>query len=222
MAGALVFELSKVETPHVREAIVGHLRHIDADLAKRVADGLGLEALPPAPPTTVKPQDMPPSPALQIIGKMKPTLQGRCVGILVDDGSDAAAIAALRKAAEAEGAQVKIVAPKIGGAKLGNGKRLPADGQLAGTPSVVFDAVALVLSDAAGKALASEAAAVDWVRDAFGHLKAIAHDDGASTVIRAAGIGKDAGVVKASETAAFIKAARTRQFAREPEVRTLP
>ena len=35
-------------------------------------------------------------------------------------------------------------------------------------------------------------------------------------------IGKDAGVVKASETAAFIKAARTRQFAREPKVRTLP
>ena len=86
----------------------------------------------------------------------------------------------------------------------------------------MFDAVALVLSDAAGKALASEAAAVDWVRDAFGHLKAIAHDDGASAVIQAAGIGKDAGVVKASETAAFIKTARTRQFAREPKVRTLP
>ena len=95
LASALVFELSKVETPHVREAIVGHLRHIDAVLAKRVADGLGLDALPPAPPTPVKPQDMPPSPALQIIGKMKPTLQGRCVGILVDDGSDAAAITAL-------------------------------------------------------------------------------------------------------------------------------
>jgi catalase len=165
---------------------------------------------------------MPPSPALQIIGKMKPTLQGRCVGILIDEGSDAAAIAALRKAAEADGAQVKIVAPKIGGAKLGNGKRQPADGQLAGTPSMVFDAVALVLSETAGKALAAEAAAVDWVRDAFGHLKAIAHDEGAAAVIKAAGIGKDAGVVNAGDTAAFIKAARTRQYAREPKVRTLP
>ncbi|MEJ2788640.1 MULTISPECIES: catalase [unclassified Pseudoxanthomonas] len=222
MAAALVFELSKVETPHVREAIVGHLRHVDAGLAKRVADGLGLDALPPAPATTVSPQDMPPSPALQIIGKMKPTLQGRCVGILIDEGSDAAAIAALRKAAEADGAQVKIVAPKIGGAKLGNGKRQPADGQLAGTPSMVFDAVALVLSETAGKALAAEAAAVDWVRDAFGHLKAIAHDEGAAAVIKAAGIGKDAGVVNAGDTAAFIKAARTRQYAREPKVRTLP
>ena len=60
------------------------------------------------------------------------------------------------------------------------------------------------------------------MRDTFGHLKASAHDDVASAVIKAAGIGKDAGVVKASETAAFIKAAHTRQFARESKVRTLP
>ncbi|MEE7547396.1 catalase, partial [Xanthomonas sp. Kuri4-1] len=50
IASALVFELSKVETAHVREAVVGHLRHVDPELAQRVADGLGLDALPPAPP----------------------------------------------------------------------------------------------------------------------------------------------------------------------------
>lgn len=221
MASALVFELSKVGTPHVREAIVGHLRHIDQDLAKRVADGLGLDALPPAPPAAVKPKDMPPSPALQIIGKMKNTLEGRCVGILIDDGSDAATIKALRKAAEDAGATVKIVAPKLGGAKLGGGKKLAADGQLAGTPSTVFDAVALVLSDEGGKRLAKEAAAVDFVRDAFGHLKAIAADAGAQAVLKAGGVGKDAGVVDAGDVKSFIKAAKTRQWDREPKVRTL-
>lgn len=46
IASALVFELSKVETAHVREAIVGHLRHIDQELAQRVADGMGMTALP--------------------------------------------------------------------------------------------------------------------------------------------------------------------------------
>src|SRR6185312_7784608 len=46
MASALVFELSKVETMHVREAIVGHLLNIDAGLARRVADGLGLAKMP--------------------------------------------------------------------------------------------------------------------------------------------------------------------------------
>jgi catalase len=221
MASALVFELSKVGTAHVREAIVGHLRHVDADLAQRVADGLGLDALPPAPPTAVNAKDMPVSPALQLIDKMKDTLEGRCIGILMDDGSDAATIKTLRKAAEDAGATVKLVAPKLGGAKLADGRRQAADGQLAGTPSVVFDAVALVLSDDAGRRLAKEAAAVDFVRDAFGHLKAIAADAGAQAVLKAAGIGKDAGVVDAGDAKAFVKAAKTRQWAREPKVRTL-
>lgn len=221
VASALVFELSKVETPHVREAVVGHLRHIDGDLAKRVAAGLGLAALPSAPPAAVKPIDIPPSPALQIIGKARRTLKGRCVGILLDDGSDAATVRALRKAAEDAGAAVKIVAPKVGGAKLSDGKKLAADGQLAGTPSVVFDAVAVVLSTAAGKALAKEAAAVDWVRDAYGHLKAIASDEGAQPLLQAGGVAKDAGVVKAADTRSFLKAAATRQWDREPGLRTL-
>jgi catalase len=221
IASALVFELSKVETPHVREAVVGHLRHVDADLARRVARGLSLDALPPAPPAAVKPQDRPPSPPLQIIGKMKATLAGRQVGILVDDGSDAAAVKALRKAAEEAGASVKIVAPKVGGAKLSDGRKQGADGQLAGTPSIVFDAVAVVLSPAAGKALAKEAAAVDWVRDAFGHLKAIAFDKGAEPLLQAGGIARDAGVVDAADIKGFIKAAKTRQWQREPKLRTL-
>ncbi|WP_408950351.1 catalase [Lysobacter sp. Hz 25] len=221
MASALVFELSKVGTAHVREAIVGHLRHVDPDLAKRVAAGLGLERLPPAPPTAVEPVDLPPSPMLQLIGKMKDTLAGRCIGVLIDDGSDASAIKALRKAVEAAGARVKLVAPKVGGAKLSDGKHLAADGQLAGTPSLLFDAVALVLSDAAGKRLAKEAAAVDFVRDAYGHLKAIALDAGAQHLLRAAGIEPDAGVVAADKTAAFVKLAKVRQWDREPTLRTL-
>jgi catalase len=221
MASSLVFELSKVGTPHIREAIVGHLRHVDGNLAQRVADGLGLATLPSAPPARVAPIDMPPSPALRIIDRMKDTLEGRCVGILIDDGSDAATLKALRKAIEDAGASVRIVAPKVGGARLSDGKMLAADGQLAGTPSVLFDAVAIVLDEAAGKKLSREGAAVDFVRDAFGHLKAIAADAGAAAVLKAGNIGRDAGVVDAADVKAFIKVAKTRQWAREPKVRTL-
>jgi len=222
MASALVFELSKVETRHVREAIVGHMRHVDGDFARRVAAGLGMDSLPEAPPAAVAPRDMQPSPALQIIGRMKDTLEGRCVGILFDEGSDAAAIRALRKAVESAGATVKLVAPKLGGAKLSDGRNQAADGQLAGTPSTLFDGVAVVLGDDAGKQLAKEAAAVDFVRDAFGHLKAIAADAGAQAVLKAGGIVKDAGVVDAADVKAFLKAAKTRQWEREKKVRTLP
>ena len=221
LASALVFELSKVETPHVREAIVGHLRHIDAGLAQRVADGLGLKALPPAPRAAAPILDMDASPALQLIGKMKHTLEGRCVAILVNEGSDAKALAAIKAAALKAGASVKVVAPKIGELKLSDGSSVAVDGQLAGTPSVLFDAVAVLLSDAGAKALGREAAAIDFVRDAFGHLKAISIDQGGQALLQTAGVVPDAGVLAAPDTAAFIDAAKTRQWAREPGVRTL-
>jgi catalase len=221
IASALVFELSKVGHLHIREAMVGHLRHIEEDLAKRVAAGLALERMPEAPAAAAPVLALDPSPALQIIGKMKATVEGRAIGILIADGSDGTCIRKIRKAAEAAGATVKIVAPKVGGAKLADGSLLAADGQLAGTPSVVFDAVAVILSEEGAAALMTEGAAIDFIRDAFGHLKAIAADEGAQALLKKAGIGKDKGVVDAKDVAAFLDAAKTRQWEREKSVRTL-
>ncbi len=221
IASALVFELSKVEHVHVREAIVGHLRHIEEDLAKRVAAGLAFEKMPDAPVTSSPVQEMAPSPALQIIGKMKETLIGRSIGILITNGSDGAVIERIKKAGTDAGAAVKIVAPKVGGAKLDTGLMLAVDGQLAGMPSVLFDAIAVILSDEGAKALATESAAIDFVRDAFGHLKAIAVDNGGLALLKIANVGHDAGVVDANDREAFIAAAKTRQWDREKSVRTL-
>jgi catalase len=221
LASALVFELSKVAHLHIREAMVGHLRHIDEDLAKRVAAGLAFATLPDAPAAAAPVQEMEPSPALQTIGKMKDTLEGRAVGILVADGSDGTVIKRVKKAATAAGATVKIVAPRVGGAQLADGSMLAADGQLAGTPSVLFDAVAVVLSGEGAQTLAQESAAIDFVRDAFGHLKAIAADDGGNRLLKAANVKRDHGVVDATDTKAFIAAAKTRQWDREKAVRTL-
>ena len=222
IAGAIVFELSKVEDDPVRDRSVSQLRNIDEDLAKRVADGLGMSSMPPAAPAAAPTLDLATSKAITLIPKMKPTLEGRCVGILVADGSEAKAVDAIRKAAEAAGAQVKLVAPKRFVALKG-GKPRKADGQLAGTPSVLFDAVACVLTPDAAKMLATEAAALDWFRDAFGHLKAIAACGGTRAhILPAAGIEPDQGVVDTAEVDRFIKLAKTRQWAREPNVRTLP
>jgi catalase len=220
MASCLVFELSKVGTPHVRTAIVGHLRNIDEGLAQRVADGLGLASLPKAPPPAAPVQDLPVSPALRIIDRMKDTLDGRSVGILIAEGSNARMIAELRKRVEKAGATVKLVAPKLG-VTLSDGSRVEADGQLAGTPSTVFDAVASILDPEVAKELANEAAAVDWFRDAFGHLKAIAACGGTRTIFKAGGIKPDAGVVEPEQIDEFIALAKTRRWAREPKLRTL-
>jgi catalase len=221
IASALVFELSKVEHLRIREAMVGHLQHIDEDLARRVAAGLAFDKMPDAPPAAAPVQKMKPSPALQIIGKMKDTLMGRAIGILIADGSDGAAIKRIKKAATDAGATVKIVAPKVGGAKLADGTMFPADGQLAGTPSVLFDAIAVILSDESAKALSKESAAIDFVRDAFGHLKAIAADKGGFALLKIANVGQDAGVVDVGDKDAFMAAAKTRQWDREKSVRTL-
>ena len=221
IASALVFELSKVGHLHIREAMVGHLLHIDQDLAKRVASGLAFGKLPAAPKAAAPVLKMERSPALQIIGKMKSTLAGRAIGILVADGSDGAAIKKIRKAATDAGASVKIIAPKVGGAKLADGSMLAADGQLAGTPSVLFDAVAVILSDEGAKALSKEGAAIDFVRDAFGHLKAIAADKGGKALLKMANVATDAGIVDSKDNDAFLAAAKTRQWSREKSVRTL-
>lgn len=221
IASALVFELSKVEHLHVREAMVGHLRHIEEDLAKRVGEGLGLKKMPDAPHPLVPVKEMKPSPALQLIGKMKDTLKGRSVGILIADGSDAAVIEKIKKAVTDAGATAKIVAPKVGGAKLADGSMLPVDGQLAGTPSVLFDAVVVILSPEGVKMLSMESAAMDFVRDAFGHLKAIAVDKGGMELLKLADIEQDTGIVDASNADAFIAVAKKRQWDREKKVRIL-
>jgi catalase len=221
IASALVFELSKVEHVHVRAAMVGHLRNIEESLAERVANGLAMSPMPPAPAAAMPVKDLPPSPALQLIGKAKDTLEGRVIGILINQGSDAALIAALKKAVVAAGANVKLVAPKVGQVKLSDGSALAADGQLGGTPSIMFDAVAIVLSKEGATALTKESAAVDFVRDAFGHLKAIAADAGAKILLDKAGVVPDNGVMAATDTKAFLAAAKTRQWKRESSVRTL-
>jgi catalase len=221
IASAFVFELSKVEHIHIREAIVGHLRHVEEDLAKRVAAGLAFGKMPEAPVAATPVQKLKPSPALQIIGKMKNTLMGRTIGILITDGSDGAVIKKIKKAVTDAGAGVKIVALKVGGVKLSDGSVLAVDGQLAGTPSVLFDAIAVILSEEGAKALSMESAAIDFVRDAFGHLKAIAVDKGGRALLRLANVGQDAGIVDTKDKEAFITAAKTRQWDREKSIRTL-
>ncbi|MGC4029415.1 MAG: catalase [Steroidobacteraceae bacterium] len=221
IASSYVFELSKVATAEVRERMVGHLRNIDESLARRVAAGLGLAKLPPAPAAAMPTRELRPSPALRIIDRMKPTLQGRCIGILVAEGSDLGQVRELRDAARKAGAAVKLVAPRLQ-VKLSDGKPMVADGQLAGTPSVVFDAVASVLTPEQAQKLGRQSAAIDWFRDAFGHLKAIAACGGTREhLLKPAGIRPDAGVFLPRDVKAFLAAAATRQWAREPQVREL-
>jgi hypothetical protein len=102
---------------------------------------------------------------------------------------------------------------------------LVADAQLAGFPSVMVDAIALELSKKGCEMLLVEAAAIQFVMDAFGHLKAIGATEAAKPLLDKAGVEPDAGIVPIDEC--FVQAAGRRygagsiKYARSPEVSVL-
>ncbi|AYJ86947.1 catalase [Sphingomonas paeninsulae] len=216
LASAIVFELSKVALEPVRLRMISNLRNVDEGLAKRVADGLAMD-LPAASKPAKAPIDMEVSDALSIVKKGDPAMPGRKVAILFDEGSDKAEIDAVVKSVEAAGGSALLIAPKVGGISV-KGGTLKADGQLAGSPSVLFDAVAIILTKAAAAKLSKEGAAVQFVMDAYGHVKTIGHNTGAQALIDKAGVEPDEGVVSLAD---FAKVAPKRHWDRESKVRTL-
>jgi catalase len=225
IVSALIFELSKVETPAIRARLVSHLANIEPELAKRVARGLGedgkIAPLKAAQPTR---GDLALSPPLSILGKGPPPITGRTIGCLVADGADGALVADLGEAIKAAGAQMKIIAPRVGGVTLAGGDTLNADFQLAGGPSVLFDAVVMVLSDDGAAALCNEAAAVAFVHDAYQHCKVIGHTSQAQPLLDKAGVRADPGIVAldAQSGKTFITAVTNgRIWEREPAVKTV-
>ncbi len=176
IAMALTFELSKCEIPAIRERVISHLLNIDEALAETVAEKLGMFSLPdPAPAAMPTRQDLPASDALSILKNGPESFKGRKLGILVSDGCDMDQLQALKAAAEREGATYEIIAPKVGGVIASDGTHVLAQHMIDGGPSVLFDAVVLVLSEEGADMLAREAAARDFVADAFAHCKFIAY-----------------------------------------------
>jgi catalase len=186
---ALVFELSKCERIDIRQKMVGHLRNIDETLATVVADGLGLPEMPPKEKAAVEPRaDLPPSPALSIVGRGPDSFSGRKLGILVSDGASAKLVKDLVDTVKGLGAVYEIVAPKIAGATLDDGTMVEGKQKVDGGPSVLYDAVALVLSADGAKMLAEDKAAKDFVSDAFAHCKFIGYTREALPLIERAGV----------------------------------
>ena len=189
ISDALVFELSKVERPDIRARMVSHLLNIDDTLAATVADGLGLAALP-APAQAARPTiaDLPPSDALSIVKNGPTSFKGRKLGIVLSDGADADLFNALVKALDKVEALYEVIAPKISGVTLSDGTKVAAKHKIDGGPSVLFDAVAVVVSAEGAALLAPDAATQDFVRDAFGHCKYIGLTKEAERIFVGAGI----------------------------------
>jgi catalase len=187
--------------------MLGHLALIDPELGKRVATGMNLAGRADRITPAVAPRDdLEPSPALSLVAKAPRTIRGRTLAALITDSSDAKALATLKQAMKKEGAQLKLIAPRIGPMKNG----LAPDMTIDGGPSCLFDAVVLMPGAAEVPTLLKGASAINWLRDAFVHLKAIGFNEQARPMFEKGGLDTKApGVVAVAKGFdAFIGAAK--------------
>ena len=202
---AFVFELSKCDSEAIRTRMVAGLRNVDEDLARSVADGLGLPELPDALPPAREPiRDLAASPALSILANGPGSFAGRKLGILVTDGADADKLAQLTAAAEEAKVNVELAAPAVGGIQASDGHRVPAGQKIDGGPSVLYDAIIVLTTQDGAGALAALPAARDFVTDAYAHCKFIGYTGDAAPLFEAAGLSRlmDDGFVSLDEVAA--------------------
>ena len=239
IVAAFCFELAKVALPAIRERMVATLTQVDSTLAQRVADGLGMPL--PAPPIgaenvpyTNKPAK---DAALSITdSNQKNAIAGRTVAVLLASSVNAGIIDVLRKALQASGASLKLLAPKLGEIESKEGLLIKIDHSLPTVSSVLFDAVFIPGGQASVDALCADANAVLFVKEAYKHGKAIAAiDEGALLVAKAAhsagaksGVFQGAGVIIMSDDATgkdtvenFIAAIGQHRFAERPDIATI-
>ncbi len=104
---------------------------------------------------------------------VKNTIKSRKIAALISDGFDAKQLEAMKKALKAEGAQLKIVATRLGSITGEGGEAVVADFSFLTAASVLFDAVYVPGGAKSVEALSLEADACQFVNEAYKHCKAI-------------------------------------------------
>lgn len=203
---ALRFELSKVETVAIRTRMLGLLSQVDKNLAKHVAEGLGL-VVPAQPEKPMnhgigadadpkkhepKPVDKSykPSDALSMLKNptVTNTIATRQVAFLCNDGVNEESLNSLKKALEAKGAMAKIIGPHAGNLKTDTGTEIKTDHTFFSSSSVLFDAVYIPGAKNL-MALENNANIIEFINDAYRHCKVIGADIDAKTLLSKTTIG---------------------------------
>ncbi|WPO99884.1 catalase HPII [Pseudomonas sp. HR96] len=223
---AYSFELGKVDREYIRARQVNEiLANIDLELAARVATNLGLP-VPKAGTVETPSMTLKASPALSQVNLLSGDIKTRKIAVLVADGVDAAAVDALKKAIQAEGAHVKVLGPTSAPVKTADGQSLPVDASAEGMPSIAFDAVWVPGGKASVQALSGNGVALHFLLEAYKHLKAIGASSDAKTLLDTLHLEADAGLIigdDAKAHKAFIAViAQHRVWAREPKAKAIP
>ncbi|QJE02239.1 catalase [Massilia forsythiae] len=172
---AFRFELTRVQTPAVRERIVAGLANINARLAAAVARGLGIPVPAPLPRVNDTPvPDYPPSPSLSLLFRPGRTgIRTRRVALAAAEGVDAAGARELYASLLRDGAQPRIVGQRLGELSTASGRPLDVEVSFEATPSVMYDGLVVGPGDASAAALARDGRVLEFVRDQYRHGKPI-------------------------------------------------
>lgn len=169
---AYSFELSKVKSETIKKRVVNELlANIDLDLAKYVADEIGLKA-PTKPSVSVPETQIKKSPSLSILAYPAQDIKQRKIALLVHNGANEDSINEIKKWAEAEHAVAEVLAPNSAPIKSKQGNEIPVDGRQNGEPSVTYDAVIVINGDNLNT-FKKDGVAKHYVLEAFKHLKPI-------------------------------------------------
>jgi len=223
---AYSFELGKVEREWIRARQVNEiLANIDLELAKRVAQNLGLP-VPKHGTVDVPELSLDHSPALSQANLLSGDIKTRKVAILAANGVDGKAIDALKKALQAEGAHAKLLGPTSAPVTTADGKTLPVDASMEGLPSVAFDAVFVPGGAKSIQALSGDGVALHYLLEAYKHLKAIALQGEAKQLLDVLKLEVDAGLIVGGDAKAlkafFNAIAHHRVWEREPKAKAIP
>jgi catalase len=230
---AFRFELSRVQTPAVRERMVSGLMNVASELADGVAAGLGLRELPPPMPKVLTQKVTPEvsvSPALSLFARPGDgSIRTRRVAILVADGCDGKSLVALADRLTREGAVPRFVSTTLGAVQPSDGDAIEVDVSLEAAPAVLYDAVVLPDGPEAITALRADGHTLEFIKDQYRHCKPILAVGASSQLLTACGIDTalsggqpDPGVMTTTDASAatdgFVAAiAKHRHFARETD-----
>lgn len=173
---AFRFELTRVQTPSIRERVVSMLANVADELAQGVAEGLGIEVPKPMPmvvPKIAKPEVKSSTPLSLFARPGDGSVKTRRIAILVANGVDAPSLMALHTTLGGAGAVPRFVGTRLGTVTGAEGETIDVEVSMEAAPAVLFDA--LVIPDGADaiEVLGQEGHALEFVKEQYRHCKPI-------------------------------------------------
>jgi len=172
LINAISFELSHCDDPVVYKGAIPQLNEIDHELAKVIANNVGVDA-PPEPKRKSHGKTALRISQMEFMPE-RPLIKSRRIAILVADGFETDVVEGLRAAMALGSASTFIIGPRRG--KIAGAIEtisVMADHHFEGQRSTLFDALFIAPGAKSADTLKNDGRVIHWVREAFGHCKAI-------------------------------------------------